>query len=154
MGRWIVVACLAIMLPTLASGDSVHVQPNVVLVPTYSASSSGSAGQLAEILAELKAIRAELSALRLGGQVRPVISKKSVIQNHCAKCHSQQEADVKGAGFVLLTDAGEVTPLSINDQRRIDAKVQSGKMPPAPGRLTDEEKNALVSPQPQKEKKQ
>lgn len=135
---------------------SAHVSP-VLALPLYGAAYTGGAGYgeqneaLRLILEELRALRADIAALKDGGPVGSLPLRKAadpykVMQAHCAACHTSGIADTKGGGFELFNDKGQPLKLSRPDREVITKRVSAGTMPPATKpKLSAEDKDALLS---------
>lgn len=135
MSRWALLLLLALLLVGAAYATN-PTSPNYV--PTYSARYQED-GLQREILAELKAIRAELSAIRKQSAREPQAETLvQAITGRCAACHSEDVAEKKGGGFVWLLKSGKVPPLSLGEKKLIDRAIESGKMPPPAGLTSDE----------------
>lgn len=117
-----------------------------VYVPAYGGRYVGTDdGLLRELLAEVKAIRAEIKFLC--GQratAAPPASLKALVSARCASCHAGDVAEKKGAGFVILGADGAVPPFSLAEKKRILRLVGRGEMPKDGPPLTETEKQALV----------
>lgn len=121
-----------------------------VLVPVYAAvfnppQQSARDDVLLEILAELRAMRAELAALRNPQAAAQVASVLPTLRTACARCHSPAGADKDGGGFTLFDARGELSAaLSDRDRARVVNRVGRNSMPPAPAKIKAEEKAAIV----------
>ena len=98
---------------------STAIVPVVVQVPTYSVSYNS---DTAAIVAELRAIRRELEAMRGGSQP---LSLAGVFSQRCASCHASGVSASKGAGISLLDAAGKVPPLSVLEKRAIKKAIRT-----------------------------
>lgn len=98
----------------------------VVAVPAYSVGYDPAVGA---IVAELRALREAVEKLRPGGGAG-VLDLKGVVATRCAACHQDDQAEAKGAGFVLLEKDGSLPPFSLPERRRMKQLVDEGKMPP------------------------
>jgi hypothetical protein len=154
------------MVATASAGDCVNgvcLTPNVqavvtvpaisaaVSLPIYGAAYSPAGGGdddtralLRELIAEVKALRADISK---GGGAPSANSAAAgpdpvaVLRTSCASCHTGEKA--KGE-FLLFTDKGELVKLSPADRREVSRRVQSGNMPPPPGRLAQGDRDAVL----------
>lgn len=118
------------------------------------------------ILAELKALNksvAELKNLLLNpdavtvppgtpgklpapSAVDPVAATVSrVIGTSCVKCHQAAVAEDKGGGFVMVGADNKTPQFTPADLRRIRARVGDGSMPKGQNKLTEPEKQAMLS---------
>lgn len=139
--------------PRLAHRRAVVVQPYYYpsyyvpvyqfVYPTYFIAYDSKADALIQ---ELRGIRAEIERLRAGQQAENLTGLQ-VLQNRCASCHGEANANTKGKGFVLLDKASKGVPLSVNEKKRVAARVGSAgqdRMPPAPlAPLSGDERTAL-----------
>lgn len=125
-----------------------------VLVPVYGAvytppqqaqQNQQTADVLLEILAELRAMRAELAALKNPQAAQQVASVLPTLRTACARCHSPAGADKDGGGFVLFDARGELSAaLNDRDRARVANRVSRNSMPPAPSKLGAKEKAEIV----------
>lgn len=106
----------------------------------------------AEILAEIKAIRALLERFVGPAQGDNIEAEKLasdvtvLVKTKCASCHNSQDAGKKGGDFVLYIDDKTPVKLSRPDSRAIIKRTKDGTMPPPDkGKLTDDEKKILES---------
>jgi mono/diheme cytochrome c family protein len=124
-------------------------------LPIYGATYSSAEPQqaatavtLAEILAELKALRADMAALRSpqqgGGIVQELKANPiDVVKAKCASCHNPKTAATKGGELVLIGDDSKLSHLSRADRRAIIDRVNKGTMPPS-GKLSENDKAAVL----------
>lgn len=123
----------------------------VITIPAYGGqfvpSASADADVLHEILAELKAMRGEMTRLRelaeapfpqAQGQPGGPRSHLDVLSQSCARCHNVADAEKKGGSFALVDADNRLSPLTPASAVKIYKMVVSGLMPP-PG-------NAPLSP--------
>jgi mono/diheme cytochrome c family protein len=118
---------------------------------TYSAAEpqqAATAVTLAEILAELKALRADMASLRSpqpgGGVVQELKANPlDVLKTRCASCHNPKTAATKGGELVLVDDYGNLKRFSKPDKRAIADRVNKGTMPPS-GKLSEADKAAVL----------
>lgn len=116
--------------------------PQQVLVPTYNARYGADAGEMREMLTELRAIKLEIQLLRQlngGRPSSPPSSVRGLFELRCASCHAEPVAAAKGGEFVLLTEKGDVAMLSPADKRRIMREVKGARMPKGGPALNDAE---------------
>ena len=100
---------------------------------------------LKALIDEVRALRADIakgstgqpSALSVPKEIDPV----TVLKTACASCHTGEKS--KG-GFALYTDKNELVRLSPADRREVSKRVSNGNMPPPPGKLTTEQKDAVL----------
>lgn len=156
MKRFALGVAMLLSIVAMCGASDCHVQQiaavpvGQIYVPVYSAvynpqvQSQQRDDVLLEILAELRAMRAELSALRNPVQAQTLASAVPIVRQQCARCHSPAVADKDGGGFVLLTAAGELQPLSDRDRQRVHNRVRSNSMPPAPAKVKAEEREAIL----------
>lgn len=111
-----------------------------VLVPTYTAAYYAPSDQ-SEVVKELRALRAELAALK-GGATGEVLSLQALVAGKCASCHQPKNAEARGGGQVLIEDDGKLPPFSLAEKKAIIRAVESGEMPPR-SPLAAHEKAAL-----------
>lgn len=155
--------CLLLGITSIASAGGVcataqhHAQavvltPAAITVPLYGAVFSPQQQTqpltddvLREILAELKALREEVSAMREGRQPLTMPANVGPVLNaRCASCHGLKVAESKGAGLVLTDDKGQPWRLSGPEKRAVKQQVETGKMPKG-GSLTASEKAAILA---------
>ena len=93
----------------------------------------------AQLVAELAKLRGEVAALRGIPTAEKGNQPANLLESKCAKCHSSPAP--KGE-FAMFGVDGKRLPLSIEYQRRVTRRVQSGAMPPKEGGgpLTEAEK--------------
>jgi len=124
----------------------VHGTSTPALVPAYSASYSQTDDLLKQIVVELRFLRQDVQALRIGGLPPNVpITAQAAIANKCVQCHGALVADEKGASFVLVEKDGKSAELSITEKRRVVREVEQGRMPKPPITLTPEERTAILT---------
>ena len=111
------------------------------VVPTYSAHYTEDA-VLREILLELRAIRAELKALRPSTTPAPTLG--GILKARCASCHGQSVAAGKGDGLVLVESDGNIPDFNRAERRLILRLVATGEMPKKGPPLSEPEKRALT----------
>jgi hypothetical protein len=156
MKRFALGLLLCLSIVALCGASDCHVQQvatvpvGQIYVPVYSAVynpqvQSSRDDVLLEILAELRAMRAELAALRNPVQAPTLVSAVPIIRQQCARCHSPAGADKDGGGFVLVDARGELsTTLSDRDRQRVYNRVRGNSMPPAPAKVKAEEREAIL----------
>jgi hypothetical protein len=127
-----------------------------VTVPAYGAAYNGAADQQAAVAqSQLDRIEAKLD--KLLKMAEPEIPADNVTTKpgnvpaalagaaqKCAQCHHADVAKEKGNGFALFTEDGKFADIQDRDRRRLVTYVKTGKMPPAPNKLADPEKAALL----------
>lgn len=126
----------------------------LVHVPADAADLTELRRQLADLMAEVKALRSEVQSLRPPAANTPAPKKAantgpsalSVVQARCAGCHGQDTAADKGGGLELVRG----TVLGGGDAetaRQIVAAVRAGTMPPPKkgGTLSPAEKSAILA---------
>ena len=162
-GRIIFGAVLVLLISTLSAmaggicstpqhyAQSVVLTPAAIQVPLYGAVFQPQQAQpltddvLREILAEMKALREEIAAMREGRQPLTMPANVGPILNaRCAACHELKVAEAKGAGFVMTDDKGQPWRLSGPEKRAVREQVTSGKMPRG-GSLTPAEKAVILN---------
>jgi hypothetical protein len=132
--------CHPVFVRQHAVAAVVHHQQAAIIIPApypvYTASGSYGPSELAAVVEELKKIRAEVAALRGGGKMPPaepdkedgpvqVPFKTSLIQQDCARCHS--DSAIKGGGHVFFKGGKSVmTPEQLGESI---GTVLTGKMP-------------------------
>lgn len=62
----------------------------------------------------------------------------------CAKCHHTDVANEKGNGFAMFDEEGKFAKIADRDRRRLISYVSTGKMPPAPQKLSEAERKAMI----------
>lgn len=163
MSRFVPALILAAGIAALAGAAPVcqhDAQPAVVqvpvgqvLIPVYSAvytppqqtGDPSTAELLRELIAEIKAMRAELAASRLPPQMQLAIADgKRALTTNCIKCHGHDAAPTKGDGFALFDRGGELLPLADRDRQRVHARVSRNSMPPAPAKLNPADREAIL----------
>lgn len=168
MRKLIALCCLLTgMIATATAGDcstGVCLTPNVQTVvtnpvataftlPIYGAAYQPVAAStdddtkalLKALIDEVKALRADIakgssgqpSALNVPKEIDPL----TVLKASCASCHTGEKS--KG-GFAMYTDKGELVRLSPADRREVSKRVANGNMPPPPGKLSTEQKDAVL----------
>lgn len=97
---------------------------------------------LTPLLEELRAMRLEMQQLRAGGGVLPLEEPAGlkVLRETCSRCHSG--ADAK-KGFAIFDAKGTLTAKAA-DIGKIVGAIDAGTMPPAPGKLSFEQKYAVL----------
>lgn len=123
-----------------------------ILVPTYGAQFVPSGQQqtagdevLREILQELRAMRAEIAALKQPAVLPLALADAGkVMSKSCVKCHGKDAAEKDGGGFVMFDQAGGLLQLAEADKRRVANRVSRNSMPPAPAKLAAVDKKAIL----------
>ena len=111
---------------------------------TYSPTSGTDAEVMLQILAELKAIRSELQALKAGNPATAKAVPFDTLKRNCGACHNSKTAGDKGGELVLIDEQGKLGLLSRADRREILSRVSKGTMPPT-GKLSEADKEAILS---------
>ncbi len=165
--RKLALACCAIAMVLIANqasanpGYGSHGHNHVVVappllatpIPIYGAAYTGSESEttraLEAILAELKAMREELSALRSSGAPVGALALQSgkdpvaTVKASCASCHTEGKSP--GGGFEMFDLKGNPLKLNGPDKREIDKRVRQGTMPPPDKKkLAQDEKLAIA----------
>lgn len=109
-----------------------------------------------ELVAEFKALRGEIQALRAGPNARveaPKVDPKldasaaavvTALRKGCAQCHNQASASIDGGGLMLFKSDGSFQPLTEDMAKRLHRRVARGSMPPPPAKLDDADKKILL----------
>lgn len=98
----------------------------VSYVPTYGGATDETNRLLQELLAENRAIRAELAQLRTAGPAAQARDPKPIIKQWCAACHTEGTAN---NDFTLFDEKGEPYALSSVDRKTMARLLRDGKMP-------------------------
>jgi hypothetical protein len=146
--------------PVVVRKEAVVVQKQVVvqqvivpvLVPTYTAAYvppppapvKSSDDCCEKLLAEIRALRAELRGGQAVKPPPPAATAEEVFSARCASCHSKSTASAKGFDFVLLEDDGKMVELTVQQKRRVVRELESNRMPKTGTPLSDAEKTLLL----------
>ena len=98
-----------------------------ITVPAYSANYTGSTDELLrQILERLDRILSRLEIVEImNGQS---VTGLSIMQSRCMACHADINK-AKGGEFVMFVK-GQISPFSLTEKRRIEARIAKGQMPP------------------------
>lgn len=121
----------------------------VAQVPAYSATFGVPDQGQGALLAELKALRQEVQALRQGGAEQLKSPKNgngeevlSILQANCAECHTGAAAKGKFAMFTAPGNLAQFTPQQVG---KMLVAIQQGEMPPAPRKSLDDKSFSIVN---------
>lgn len=121
------------------------VTPLALALPLYGAGYVGaSSGDdetkelLRALLAEIKAMRTDLANLPTGGgdvvpplrAGTPKVDVFAVFKASCASCHTSKVAESLGGGFEMITDDGKFIRLPPSTRKELVKRVKAGTMPP------------------------
>jgi mono/diheme cytochrome c family protein len=127
-----------------------YIAPVALAVPLYGASYSGGDPETAELLrallAEIQALRSDVSSLRTGPQAQaaPGRDPVAVLSASCAACHTAGPK-LKGE-FEMFAPDGKPLKLNGPDRRAIEKRVREGTMPPPDkGKLSADDKAAIAA---------
>ena len=69
-----------------------------------------------------------------------------LLHNKCSACHTEDRAESRGGGQIILNTDGSVAPLSLAERRRLVEVVEKSEMPPrGNSQLSESEKRILKS---------
>lgn len=118
----------------------VDVQPvllaTVVPIAAYSVQYAPGGADVQQLLAEIKALRAEVQAIKAG----PAVEQKKeaapaplkhleILQAKCQSCHDANVSKAKGGGFTMF-EAGKLALLTDRQLRKVSTRTYAGDMPP------------------------
>lgn len=112
-------------------------QPQAYVAPQAAPQVQSDGDTLRELVAEFRALRGELQALRAGPpaakQEAPKVDFEAVIKDlrvSCAKCHSEAGFKIDGGGLMLFKSNGEFVAQTPEMGDRMARRVNAGSMPP------------------------
>lgn len=101
----------------------------VVYAPTYGGTTDETNRLLAELLAEQRALRSEIAALKDGTGPKVFKDPRPSLKANCARCHTEGQL-APGTDFSLFDEKGEPFALSSVDRKAMAKRLQNGTMPP------------------------